>query len=64
MIPEIDAPEYPLFRDEPVNLIWTVPVTKEEYDYLVKKDADALLACAKDLSRIHIFDGKPKFILP
>ncbi len=64
-LPQItDAPVYPPFRDDPVNLIWLVPVTKAEYDYLVENGADALLACAKDVSRLHIYDGQPKFELP
>ena len=63
-LPQIAAPVYGTFRGEPVNLIWAVPVTKTEYDYLLKNGADALLACAKDVSRLNIYDGQPKFKLP
>lgn len=64
MLPQIDAPQYPRFMGDPVNLLWAVPVTKAEYEFTMQNGADALLARADDLSRVHIFDGTPKFHLP
>ena len=40
-----------------------VPVTQQEYDFTVQNGVNAILERAKDLSRIHIFDGMPKFKL-
>lgn len=57
----LEAPDYPHYMGDPLNLLWAVPVTQREYDYTVQNGVDALLAHARDLSRIHIFDGTPKF---
>ena len=56
-------PEYGSFAGDPINLLWAVPVTREEYDFVVKNGVSDLLHRAKDISRIHIFDGRPKFNL-
>ena len=60
----ISGMESPVFKDfggDRVNLLWAVPITKEEYDFTVKFGVNKLLACASDPSRVHIFDGRPKF---
>ena len=59
----LPAPEYGSFAGDPINLLWAVPVTREEYDFVVKNGVSDLLHRAKDISRIHIFDGRPKFNL-
>ena len=59
----IPAPQYPPVEGDPVNLLWAVPVTKEEYDFVVKTNINELMKHAKDITRVHIFDGKPKFAL-
>jgi len=60
----ISGMESPVFKNignDPVNLLWAVPITKEEYDFTVEYGVNKLLARAKDLSCVHIFDGRPKF---
>jgi len=57
----MEGPVYRDFNGDPINLLWAVPITKEEYDFTVKFGVNKLLERANDLSRIHIFDGKPKF---
>ena len=59
----IEAPAYGNAGGDPVNLLWAVPITKEEYDFVVKTNINELMKHAKDLSLIHIFDGQPKFAL-
>ena len=59
----LEAPEYGEFLGDPVNLLWAVPVTQQEYDFTVQNGVNAILERAKNLSRIHIFDGMPKFKL-
>lgn len=61
---ELESPLCSRFLDGgAVNLLWVVPITQEEYDYAVKNSSEELLKRAKDPSRIHIFDGKAKFIV-
>lgn len=57
----LEAPQYEPVSGDPVNLLWAVPITKQEYDFTVQNGCNALLERAKNLSRIHIFDGIPKF---
>lgn len=60
----LESPEYyPYFDGGIVNLLWTVLITQEEYDFAVKNSSEELLKKAKDMSRIHIFDGSSKFNL-
>lgn len=58
----LESPEYVDFLDGgTVNMLWTVPITQEEYDFAVNHDSEKLMKKAVDISRIHIFDGKSKF---
>lgn len=59
----MEMPPYGAFLGDPINLLWAVPITQAEYDFAVQNSTDALLRRAKDLTRIHIFDGTPKFAL-
>lgn len=59
----MESPQYPKFMGDPINLLWAVPITKAEYDFAVQNGSGELLQRAKDLSRVHIFDGMPKFSL-
>lgn len=57
----LESPAYPDYMGDPVNLLWAIPITQSEYDFAVRNSTEALLKRAKNLSRIHIFDGTPKF---
>lgn len=60
----LESPPLARFLDGSiVNMLWVVPITQEEYDFAVQHSSAELLKKANDLSRIHIFDGKPKFLL-
>lgn len=60
----MESPEYfPYFDGGRVNLLWTVPITREEYEFAVKNSSEELLKKAKNVSRLHIFDGNSKFNL-
>ena len=59
----MDAPVYGKIDGDPVNLLWAIPITKAEYDFVVKTDINELMKHVIDLNRVHIFDGKPKFAL-
>ena len=58
----MESPAYKDYNGDPINLLWAVPITKEEYDFTVKFGVNKLLALAKDVTHIHIFDGRPKFM--
>lgn len=58
---EIASPQYPKLMGDPINLLWAVPITKDEYDFTVANGVGQLLKRARDISRVNIFDGKPKF---
>lgn len=57
----LESPEYKPFMGDKVNLLWIVPVRKEEFDIVVESGVDELLKHAIDISRVHIFDGQKKF---
>ena len=57
----LEAPAYQPYMGDPINLLWAVPITQQEYDFEVQNGVNALLDRAKDILRIHIFDGIPKF---
>ncbi|MBR6617769.1 MAG: suppressor of fused domain protein [Oscillospiraceae bacterium] len=60
----LESPSCTRFLDgSAVNVLWTVPITQEEYDFAVQNSSQELLKKAADASHIHIFDGKPKFVL-
>ncbi len=59
----LESPEYSVFPGGgAVNMLWVVPITQQEYDFAVKNSSEELLKKAKDISRIHIFDGESKFL--
>lgn len=58
----IEMPEYETCMDEKINLLWVVPITKEEYEYALEHDINETLQQVKgDMARLHIFDGVSKF---
>ncbi|MBR6243224.1 MAG: suppressor of fused domain protein [Ruminococcus sp.] len=57
-----EAPEYENFPgDCHVNMLWIIPITEKEYDFVRLRGSDKLLERAVDLGRVHIFTGEPKF---
>lgn len=63
-VQDLESPEYSDFFDgTKVNMLWVVPITPQEYEFAVKNSSAELLTKAKDMSRIHIFDGNSKFNL-
>ena len=62
MIPELEQPAYKDFVDDDMSLLWLMPITAQEYELAVNEGSEALIKCATDLKRVHIFEGKPKFI--
>lgn len=60
----LESPAYSGFLDGGiVNMLWVVPITQKEYDFIVNNDMAALMQKAENPRRIHIFDGKNKFLL-
>ncbi|MBR5404693.1 MAG: suppressor of fused domain protein, partial [Oscillospiraceae bacterium] len=59
----LPAPQYDRIGGDLVNLLWAVPITKEEYEFVVRTNINELMRRAKDITRVHIFDGRPKFSL-
>lgn len=63
MFPQFDSPKYEKFMDERINLLWIIPITKEEYNFVQNNDIDKLFEKYKgNLEEIIIFDETPKFI--
>lgn len=58
----IEMPEYETYMNEKINLLWLVPITKAEYDYVLEHGINETLQYVKgDVTRLHIFDGISKF---
>jgi len=63
MFPQINSPRYDTFMGERINLLWVIPITKEEYNFVHDNDVDKLIEKYNgNLEDIIIFDEKPKFI--
>ena len=63
MFPQINSPKYENFMGERINLLWVIPITKEEYNFVQENDVDKLIEKYNgNLEDIIIFDEKPKFI--
>lgn len=61
-VPGLEMPDYKPCMEETVNLLWVVPITREEYRFAMEHDIDETLKHVRgDIARIHIFDGVPKF---
>lgn len=59
LLPEGNSPEYEPVYGERVNLLWLVPITQEQYDYLREYDMEKIFKL--NLSRdMLLFDGKSK----
>ncbi len=53
------SPEYQKAFGERVNLLWMVPITQEEYDFLLEYDMEKLFNLRLPMEMI-FFDGNPK----
>lgn len=63
MFPKINSPKYDNFMEERINLLWIIPITREEYNYLQDNDVDKLLKKYNgNLEDMIIFDENAKFI--
>jgi len=63
MFPQINSPKYKTFMGERINLLWEIPITNEEYNFVQENDVDKLIEKYDGtLENMIIFDEKPKFI--
>ncbi len=61
LISVCEQPEYTDSLSD-VSLLWLIPLTTQEYDFIMSEGTRALFEQAVDIENIHVFDGKPKFI--
>ena len=58
----LETPEYHDFLNGGhVNMLWAVPVTPQECEYIKTRSSLRLLKKPFDINTIHIFTGEPKF---
>lgn len=62
-VPGVEEPKYRDFDGDRINLLWLVPITSAEYAMAMEVGSEALIKKAQDLQRIHVFDGRAKFIV-
>lgn len=48
-----DSPKYADYRGEKINLLWLVPITQKDKEFIENNDVDEYLK-DKDLSKIHV----------
>lgn len=60
MLPMIDSPVYPKVMGDDVNLLWLVPVTENEYKWLMEHSVEEALERCKNLETLVVFDGEGK----
>lgn len=51
-----DSLHYPDYKGEKINLLWLVPITQQEKEFIEEKGVDEYLK-DKDISRIHILEN-------
>lgn len=56
IVDALEAPNYPEFRGEKVNLLWVVPVKQELWERIIEVGTDEVLS-QMDVAQIHIFKG-------
>jgi len=62
-LPEAPAPEFQPFMDEPVTLLWAVPITQAEYDVAVQSQEAVLpMLYQGDPAEMAVFTGEGKFL--
>lgn len=58
-----NSPKYEKFMGERINLLWVIPITSEEYNFVQDNYLDKLIEkYDENFEKIIIFDEKPKFI--
>lgn len=57
----LEKPKYRNLLGNEINLLWLVPITHEELEFLNKNGIDALLERCKNPQKLHIFNNSPKF---
>lgn len=61
LLPQIDAPSYPDFMGDKINLLWLVPMKEEEFKRLKEIGTEEALKLLEGrLKEIPVFDGKGK----
>ncbi len=63
VLPQLSSPVYPRIMGERVNLLWAVPVTAEEYQWLQEHSVEDALQKCRDIRTVAVFDGNPKLAL-
>lgn len=59
----IPSPAYPPVMEEPVTVLWAVPVTAAEYDYAQRESSPALLEKYRGApEELAVFTGEAKFL--
>ncbi|MBP3459419.1 MAG: suppressor of fused domain protein [Lachnospiraceae bacterium] len=62
LLSQIDAPVYPDFMKDKINLLWLVPLKEEEYQKVMEIGTEeALKLLQGSMERLHVFDGNGKF---
>ena len=62
LVPGLEQPDYKEFTED-ISLLWLIPLTSQEYEFSMSEGSQTLIERAADLKNIHVFDGKPKFIV-
>lgn len=59
-LPQIIVPTYPKVMGEDVNLLWAIPVTEAEYQWLLEHPIEEALQNCSNVEWLHVFDGVRK----
>lgn len=58
----LEKPEYPLYDGERINLLYLVPLTQDDFDYVVEMGSvEALRRYSGTMDELIVYDGKSKF---
>ncbi len=59
----MECPQWRRFLGNRVNLLWLVPITAEEFKALSENGIAEMIKICAEPQKLHIFDGRPKFLL-
>ncbi|EWM53186.1 suppressor of fused domain protein [Ruminococcus flavefaciens] len=59
----MECPQWRRFIGNRVNMLWLVPITAQELEYLRENGIAEMLKRCPDVTHLHIFEGRPKFSL-
>lgn len=63
MVSDMEMPKYEECMGERINLLWVVPITGKEYQFVKEHEMEETLGHVYgDAAKIHIFDGRCKFV--